>query len=86
MRFLDPKLPGDFTDFLLEHPIPRFQKIMLLDLPVEVLENITGKCDSESLSHLYTTCRRLRLIALADVYTVRSFSCALPLPHHSNEV
>ena len=52
-----------------KQPKPRFQEIMLLDLPVEILENITAKCDSDSLRQLYATCRQLRFLAFTDVYT-----------------
>ena len=64
-------------DINAKHPTPHFQNIMLLDLPVEVLENIAGKCDSNSLRQLYTTCRQLRLLAFTNVYTVRddAFRC-----------
>ncbi|KZV71010.1 hypothetical protein PENSPDRAFT_664693 [Peniophora sp. CONT] len=64
----------EFKDVLATHPEPRFQKIMLLDLPVEILENITRNCDSTSLRQLYASCRPLRLLALADVYTNCTFS------------
>ena len=53
-------IKGNFMDINAKHPTPQFQNIMLLDLPVEVLENIDGKCDSNSIRQLYTTCRQLR--------------------------
>ncbi|KZV71009.1 hypothetical protein PENSPDRAFT_651037 [Peniophora sp. CONT] len=63
-----------FTNVPAEHPMPCFQKTLLLDLPIEILENIVGECDSDSLRQLYATCRQLRLLALTDVYTCCTFT------------
>ncbi|KZV71005.1 hypothetical protein PENSPDRAFT_685014 [Peniophora sp. CONT] len=63
----------ELMGYIVEHPNPRFQTLSLLDLPVEILENIGSCCDDKSLQQLYATCRQLRLLALAGVYTNCSF-------------
>ncbi|VDC05787.1 unnamed protein product [Peniophora sp. CBMAI 1063] len=59
--------------YLVDHPKPRFQKLNLLELPVEILEKIADCCDDESLQQLFATCRQLRTLALAGVYTNCAF-------------
>ena len=67
------QLSEEFMECLVKHRKPQYQKLCLLDLPVEILERIGECCDDKSLRQLYATCRQLRLLALEGVYTVGVF-------------
>ena len=69
-RDIEPSELDNLVDFLIEHPEPVFQKILLQDLPVGLLHRIMDIAGLEGARLLGSASHSLRDIASSHVYSV----------------
>ncbi|PPQ92181.1 hypothetical protein CVT25_008955 [Psilocybe cyanescens] len=65
---------------LKQHPVPHFQSIRLIDLPVEVLDNIVSLASTSQAKALSCTCHTLNDIGQRHIF--RTWRMKLHVPPH----
>lgn len=64
---------ADVLEHLSQHPKPVFQKLLLQDLPTELIHHIMLAADLDGSRLLGSTSKYFRAIALSYVYKVSAF-------------